>query len=83
MLYFCGPLQTRFAQTVHGPQSIAAFPVPSACNNLLTRGSKSLALAYTLGNVRPFRKRKSFPTCKNSPFHARRADSSVFQWLWL
>ena len=34
---FCGPLQTRFAQTVHGPQPIAAIPVPSACNNLFTR----------------------------------------------
>ena len=37
MLDFCGPLQTHFAQTVHGPQSIAVFPVLSACNNLFTR----------------------------------------------
>ena len=37
MLDFCGPLQTHFARTVHGPQSIAAFPVLSACNNLFTR----------------------------------------------
>ena len=52
MFYFCGPLQTRSAQTVHGPQFIAAFPVPSACNNLLTRNPHMRAATLTLTNVR-------------------------------
>ena len=37
---YCGPYQSRFVQTVNGPQPIAAFPVPSACNNLFTRSAE-------------------------------------------
>ena len=54
MFYFCGPLQTRSAQTVHGPQFIAAFPVPSACNNLFTRAARrwSVILLAAAGHLR-------------------------------
>ena len=46
---YCGPYQTRFVQTVNGPQPITAFPVPSACNNLFTRSAEERGRHFSDG----------------------------------